>query len=59
MYAPRHDEAFLPMGKKRLGRFAPSALPHYEEMSYVSTGRNILKNENRIGGVILKTKNRF
>ena len=26
----RHEEAFLPKGKDGLGRFAPSALPHYK-----------------------------
>ena len=25
----RYEEAFLPRGKNGLGRFAPSALPHY------------------------------
>ena len=25
----RYEEAFLPKGKNGLGRFAPSALPHY------------------------------
>ena len=29
LYAPQYEEAFLPDGKKRLGRFAPSALPYY------------------------------
>ena len=31
LYARRYEEIFLPKGKKRLGRFAPSALLHYEE----------------------------
>ena len=29
LYAPRYEEAFLPIGKNGLGRFAPSDLPHY------------------------------
>ena len=31
LYAPLHEEAFLSKGKNGLGRFAPSALPHYDE----------------------------
>ena len=27
----RYEEVFLPKGKNGLGRFAASALPHYEE----------------------------
>ena len=29
----RYEEAFLPKGKNGLGRFAPSALPHYHSSS--------------------------
>ena len=53
LYAPRHEEAFLPIGKKRphyeeafclkakntLGRFALSALPHHEE-AFLPIGKN-------------------
>ena len=30
LYAPQYEEAFLPIGKNGLGRFAPSALPYYK-----------------------------
>ena len=31
LYTPRYEEAFALKEKNGLGRFAPSALPHYEE----------------------------
>ena len=34
-YAPLYEEAFLPLDKKGLGRFAPSASPHYESCFFV------------------------